>query len=163
MGTNWSTACVGVGEGVFLILPGPHQLNDWSVSRRRKRHFGIFIKYQPTSYLTRYTVSQCSLGSHYWTKHGKKRDSSKVPARVDGQVLAHISHGLWGSMIPYAAGSPGICWFSQLLIPQLKHGERERAAVQHLSNNICFIYFLTTLTLSLPRGRLYRYSLVLSF
>lgn len=52
-----------------------------------------------------------------WLNEGRAEGHS--PARMDGEVLAHISHQLWGPMSPDALGGPGLSCPGQPLIPDL--------------------------------------------
>lgn len=142
--TDWPTTSVRVGEGAFLIMPWPHQLNDRPVPEQNKEeecHIlrSTYLSPNPTKSIlafsvaihisVRYESNTCSAGrsSHpvltAW--------QGCVPSRVDWQVLAHIFHGLCWSMIPYAAWSPGICWISQTLIPHLQRAEEGTGQVRY--------------------------------
>lgn len=51
------------------------------------------------------------------------------PARMDRQVLAHVSHQLWGPMGPNALGGPGLSRPSQPLVPNL--GKQKGHEIPH--------------------------------
>lgn len=52
-----------------------------------------------------------------WVSEGRAEGHS--PARMDGEILAHVSHQLWGPVGPDALGGPGLGRPSQPLVPDL--------------------------------------------
>lgn len=98
----------------LLLRPRLHEIHHWAVpgeaeetedAGREKGNAAL----PPTCLVT---------SSNDWLSNGRAEGHS--PAGMDGEILSHVSHQLWGPVGPDALGGPGLGRPGQPLVPDLR-------------------------------------------